>query len=153
MDQVIIDFLDSVPEPGEGIITRVPANVYHVLESVVPVGTDMMQGVDVYAYSSMITYIDARYQEFPVDSVNYCRSLLSNYLNAMTSVNVAVMYLLFNSNNRDYAEKFRLIVYWNWINVNNLFRNTILPTIYSSTITDVLDLEHIEQTFRDRYPY
>lgn len=153
MDQVIVEFVNSTPEPSEGVIVRIPPTVYQSLINSVPSDTVMMEGVDVYAYSSMVTYVDARYQDFPQSSIDYCRLLLANYLDALTSINKAVMYLLFNGTNKPVMDKFRRIVYWNWINVNTLFRSTIYPVVETSTISDVLDLAYIEETFRARYPY
>lgn len=152
MDQAIIDFLDSVPEPSQDTIIGIPPDIYKILVDDTVDVVDMMQGIDAYAYISMVTYVDARYQDFPATCWNYVVQLLSNYNSAMTSINMAVSYIMFNVQDPR-MDKFRRIVYWNWINVNKLFKSTIIDAVYSSTITDVLDLGSVEQAFRARYPY
>lgn len=154
---VITTFIDETPEPTSDSITRIPPDVYVALKSLIPEETlldmELMEGIDVYAYSSMITYVYARYAEFPNTTLTYCRSLLANYMDALTSINKAVMYLLVRATNKTIMDKFRRIVVANWINTNTLFRQTILPTIEESTSTEILDLQYIEETFRARYPY
>lgn len=154
---VITTFVNETPEPTSESITRIPPTVYNALRSLIPEDTlldmDLMEGIDVYAYSSMITYVYAMYLEFPESSITYCRSLLSNYMDALTSISKAVMYLLVRSEDRTIMDKFRKIIVANWTNTNALFRKTILPTIEVSTLTDVVDLEQVELSFRVRYPY
>lgn len=151
---VITAFVNETPEPTSDSIVRVPPNVYSSLCGLMPDHMELMEGIDVYAYSSMVTYINAMYLDFPPDTYSYCSSLLSRYMEALTSINKTVMYLLVRSNmtSRPIMDKFRRIIYSNWTNVNKLFKIIILPKIMSSTGTDELDLSYIEDTFRARYP-
>lgn len=157
---VITAFVNETPEPTSDSIVRVPPNVYNVLKLLVPLhviehtGIEMMEGIDVFAYSSMVTYINAMYLDFPPNSYDYCKGLLDNYLSALTSISKAVMYLLVRSSiiDRPVLDKFRRIVYHNWNNVNKLFKTIVLPVVMDSTKTDVIDLDYVEETFRARYP-
>lgn len=162
--EVITAFINETPEPTSDTITRIPPDVYIALKSLITNGTlipeetllnmELMEGIDVYAYSSMITYVYARYSEFPNTTFTYCRTLLANYMDALTSINKAVMYLLIRATDRTIMDKFRRIAVANWTNTNTLFRQTILPTIESSTIIDeTIHLELVELSFRARYPY
>lgn len=157
--EVITAFINETPEPTSDTITRIPPDVYVALKSLIPEETlidmELMEGIDVYAYSSMITYVYARYSEFPNTTSAYCKSLLSNYMDALTSISKAVMYLLVRGMiEKPIIDKFRRIVVANWTNTNTLFRQTILPTIESSTIIDeTIHLELVELSFRARYPY
>lgn len=168
--EVITAFINETPEPTSDTITRIPPDVYIALKSLITCGDrcangtlipeetllnmELMEGIDVYAYSSMITYVYARYSEFPNTTFTYCRTLLANYMDALTSINKAVMYLLIRATDRTIIDKFRRIVVANWTNTNTLFRQTILPEIESSTIIDeTIHLELVELSFRARYPY